>query len=589
MSYNNLFNEALKCFDAGDFEKAEAYARQVFETVPNNPDVLNLLGLTAQARGLHTEACSYFSGAIRNKNDSPSLYFNLAFSLKASRQYYDALYNFEKVLALAPQIKETYNEMACIYENLNDLIKAREYWNKALQYDENYAVAEINFANSYRLDDENESFARLQKLAEKYPDEPLVWYDLAWAYYNKSDFTKSLQYSLKALDLYQNSDAVRYLIALNYLGLKKENEAKEILLQAENLNSDNPEVKLCLADIFSRSDAFDEAENRYKRLMEIDDKNYAVYSNYAEMLHRQKRLLEAMDIYRKAVILFPEAAEISNNLGAVLRELEEYDEALGLFFNSLALNSNLVEASINIWETLVLLSAKDEQKAKNIAQNWCKSYPNNQFAVYAKSVLEGDNVENIKIFAEKLFDNFADNYEMVMQNLDYAAPLAIRRIAGNMEGRIADLGCGSGLIGMVVKKIKNYLIGVDISAKMLEKADEKKVYDELVKSDIIEFLKDRNDFDWVIAADVLEYIGKLDEFVELCAGKKLIFSIEVNNNIEDYKIQTNGRYAHNPKYVENLLIKNGFCDIYKDEVELRKENSIPVNSVIFRALGTNNG
>ena len=40
MSYNNLFQEALKCFDNGDFEKAEAYGRQIFETVPNNPDVL---------------------------------------------------------------------------------------------------------------------------------------------------------------------------------------------------------------------------------------------------------------------------------------------------------------------------------------------------------------------------------------------------------------------------------------------------------------------------------------------------------------------------------------------------------------------
>ncbi|MBR1948234.1 MAG: tetratricopeptide repeat protein, partial [Alphaproteobacteria bacterium] len=151
MSYNNLYNEALSCFDKGDFNRAEAYARQVFETVPDNPDVLNLLGLIAQAKGLHNEACSYFSGAIRSKNNDPSLYYNLAFSLKASGQYHDALYNFNKVLSLAPQIKETYNEIACVYESLNDLSLAREYWQKALQYDKNFATAEINLANSYRF------------------------------------------------------------------------------------------------------------------------------------------------------------------------------------------------------------------------------------------------------------------------------------------------------------------------------------------------------------------------------------------------------------------------------------------------------
>ena len=586
MSYNNLFNEALKCFDNGDFDRAEAYGRQIFETVPDNPDVLNLLGLTAQAKGLHQEACSYFSGAIRNKNNDPSLYFNLAFSLKASKQYYDALYNFEKVLTLAPQVKETYNEIACIYEGLSDLEKARTYWLKALEFDTDYAVAEINLANSYRIDNEDEAFLILNKLSLKYPDDPLVWYNLAWICYNRSEYDNSLKHAFRALELHQNSDAIRYLIGLCYLASNNEIKAKDIFLEAEAINPDNPELKLCLADIFSRNNEFDEAEKRYKRLMEIDDKNYAVYNNYAEMLHRQKRLIEAMDIYRKAVIIFPASADISNNLGAILRELEEYDEALGLFFNALALNPNLVEASINIWETLVLLSIKDEQLAKDIADNWYKSYPDNQFAKYAKSALRGEHVENNKIFTEKLFDNFADNYEMVMQNLDYTAPVVIGRIAGHLEGRIADLGCGSGLVGMAVKKAENYLIGVDISTKMLEKAKQKNIYDELVKSDIVDFLKTRNDFDWIVAGDVLGYIGNLDEFLKCSKGKNLIFSIEVNKNITDYKLQTNGRYNHNPVYVEKLLIKYGFYDISTEEFELRTENSVPVNSIIFKTFGS---
>ena len=41
---------------------------------------------------------------------------------------------------------------------------------------------------------------------------------------------------------------------------------------------------------------------------------------------------------------------------------------------------------------------------------------------------------------------------------------------------------------------------------------------------------------------------------------------------------------HNPDMVENLLIKNGFCDIYKEEFILRSENSIPVKSMIFKAM-----
>ena len=585
MSYNNLFNEALKCFDSGDLDRAESYARQIFQTAPDNPDVLNLLGLIAQAKGLHKEACSYFSGAIRGRNNDPALYYNLAFSLKASSQFYDALYNFNKVLSLSPQIKETYNEIACIYECLNDLNSARDYWSKALQYDENYAQAEINLANSYRFDDENKALLKLNELSKKYHNDALVWYNIAWIYYNRHDYDKSIDMSNKALNLYPSSDTIRYLIGLCHLETNNENTAKSIFLEAEKLNPNNPNIKLCLADIYSRNSIYDEAEKRYKRLIELDENNYVIYSNYAEMLHRQKRLNEALNIYRKAVILNPKSADVSNNIGAVLREMEEYEDALGLFFNALSLNNDLTEASLNIWETLVLLSAKDEQKAKEIAKNWHKSYPNNQFAAYAKSVLEGELFENNKVFTENLFDNFADNYEMVMQNLDYTAPLVIRRIAGNMEGRIADLGCGSGLVGMVIKEAENYLIGVDLSAKMLEKAAQKNVYDELIKSDIIDFLSSRNDFEWIVAGDVLGYIGKIDKFIKLCSGKNLIFSIEICNNGSDYKIQTNGRFTHNPDYVEKLLIENRFYDIYKEEFVLRTENSIPVKSMIFKAFG----
>jgi predicted TPR repeat methyltransferase len=120
---------------------------------------------------------------------------------------------------------------------------------------------------------------------------------------------------------------------------------------------------------------------------------------------------------------------------------------------------------------------------------------------------------------------------------------------------------------------------------MLEKARAKNIYDELVKSDIIEFLKLRNDYDWIIAGDVLGYIGKLDEFIKCCRGKNIIFSIEINDGEEDCKIQANGRFMHNPVAVEKLLIKYGFCDIYKENLDLRMENSIPVKSMIFKALG----
>ena len=585
MSYNDLFHEALTCFDNEDFDKAEVLTRQIAETAPNNPDILNLLGLIAQAKGIHEEACSYFSAAIRESKDNPSYFFNLAFSLKAIKQFSDALTNFFQVLKLAPSVKEAHNEIACIYEELNDIKQARQHWQFAIQMDSNYIIAKINLANSFRIDDINKAEKDLLTISDETPNFPLIWYDLAWLKYNQNDFSTALFFANKSAELAPNSDTIKYLQGLCFLSLNQEEQAKLYFTDAISINADNFDARLCLADILSRNNNFLDAEIHYKRLIELDNKNFATHSNYAEMLHRQNRLVEALEEYRKATIISPKSADISNNLGGVLKQLEDYDEALGLFFNALSLKPDLVAASINIWETLVLINNQDKEKALKIAHNWKKTHPNNLFASYAISALEGENIVNNQIFTEQLFDNFADNYEVVMQNLDYSAPLAIRRIAGALENRIVDLGCGSGFVGMAIKTTSNHLIGVDLSAKMLAKAAEKNIYSELVKADIIDFLNTRSDFDWIVASDVFCYIGDLEKLFSLCSSKNIIFTIETTDQIDKYQIQSTGRFKHNHIYIENLLQKNGFCDIYKEHLVLRKENNIPIDGYIFKALG----
>lgn len=180
-----------------------------------------------------------------------------------------------------------------------------------------------------------------------------------------------------------------------------------------------------------------------------------------------------------------------------------------------------------------------------------------------------------------MFDTFADNYELVMQNLDYSAPLALEKFAGNLRGRIADLGCGSGLAGQAVKSVQNQIIGIDLSDKMLALAAKKQVYDELIKSDIIDFLKKRHDYDWIMAVDVLNYIGDLAEFISLCRDKKLLFTIESDNNIDDYCLDMTSRYKHNPAYVEKLLRDNGFQNIENKSLTLRYEADVPVSGILF--------
>ena len=112
------------------------------------------------------------------------------------------------------------------------------------------------------------------------------------------------------------------------------------------------------------------------------------------------------------------------------------------------------------------------------------------------------------------FDRFADTFDVQMfEVLQYCGPRKLSRLAaeaGVMRGRVLDLGCGTGAAGALLRACATRLVGVDLSAKMLAKAVERGVYDELVQDEMTDFLSERRGaFDLVFAADSLIYLGDL--------------------------------------------------------------------------------
>lgn len=118
---------------------------------------------------------------------------------------------------------------------------------------------------------------------------------------------------------------------------------------------------------------------------------------------------------------------------------------------------------------------------------------------------------------------------------------------------------------------------------MLEAARAKNIYDRLVQSDVVEFLYNNHNYDWAIAADVLGYIGDLKEFAAAVSGIKLIFTTELYDGTEAYKVMPNGRYKHRQDYVENLLRDNGYTKISCKKMVLRKEDGKDVNGILWKA------
>src|SRR5262249_52601385 len=238
-------------------------------------------------------------------------------------------------------------------------------------------------------------------------------------------------------------------------------------------------------------------------------------------------------------------------------------------------------------------------KAIEIFEKWVKDDPDSPVANHMLAAVSGRGVpaRASDAFVEASFDTFAESFERKLEQLSYRAPSLVAAAikdsglvpAGALD--ILDAGCGTGLCGPLVKPYARSLVGVDLSTGMLTKAQQKRVYDRLIKDELTHFLQAHHGaFDLILSADTLVYFGALEEVAAaahgaLRPGGLFVFSVEElvspPEGVE-FRIETHGRYSHSQSYVERVLNGAGFATNIA-HADLRTESALPVAGLVVRA------
>ncbi|PTQ74382.1 class I SAM-dependent DNA methyltransferase [Celeribacter persicus] len=196
-------------------------------------------------------------------------------------------------------------------------------------------------------------------------------------------------------------------------------------------------------------------------------------------------------------------------------------------------------------------------------------------------------------FVELLFDQYAPRFERsLVDKLAYRGPEILMeslRLAGRTQfGSALDLGCGTGLMGAVLRPVCTHLVGYDISDGMLVEADRKGIYDVLEKRDIARLDVTERRYDLIVAADVFIYLGALERVIGWCAGSLavggvLAFTVELG--VAPVQLRESCRFAHSQAYVEALLREAGFGSIRMTPCVIREDRGVQVNGLAVVASG----
>jgi len=291
----------------------------------------------------------------------------------------------------------------------------------------------------------------------------------------------------------------------------------------------------------------------------IADRRYDFARSYAA----SGDLSAAADLYAQAVEIAPKFASAWFALGEVREALGERDSACAAFEQALQADP-----------------ADRHGAALHLARLGAANPATRELHSYVRT----------------LFDQYAPRFDRALEDLGYRAPALLRDAVAQTAravpfGGMLDLGCGTGLAGAVFRPHVDWLVGVDLSPKMVEVARAKGLYDQLHVGDMGTFLAAQRDgnasFDLVVAADVFAYVADFAAGCDLVArvlapGGLFCFTVETHAG-EGAIVGPKMRYQHGADFVRAALDAAGLTVVRLDAVSTRNENRVPVPGLLVVA------
>jgi predicted TPR repeat methyltransferase len=511
----------------------------------------------------------------------PSALLQQAVALHQQGQLEQARELYAQVLATAPQQFDALHLSGVIARQQGDPARAADLIRAALQVDGSQARAHSNLGAA--LQDLGQAEAALDAYDAALRLDPR--YALAWD--NRGNALRRLGRLREALDSYERALALQpaspdawchRAIVLNDLG--RHGDAASSAEQALAARANYPDALLALGNALQALERFGEAVAAYDRTLALSQTSAQTSPPAAELwcargaaLKKSGMLTQALDSYEHALLLRPGYALASHYRANVLRALGRREGAIAAYREARALGADAAEIDF-------ALAALGEGELPAAAP-----------ADYVKG----------------LFDQYAGHFDRhLLGVLGYRTP---ELLAGLLQPHLAtaagterpldaalDLGCGTGLCAPFLRPLALRLAGVDLSEKMLDKARDAGLYDELACADIVPWLKDRQaGWDLVLAADVLVYFGELAPLFTRVAralrpGGWFAFSVETlapgSDHAEPdhacgYAITASNRFAHAPAYVRASAAAAGFTLVEMQDAVLRKEHGADVHGMLF--------
>ncbi len=282
-------NDALAdlYFRTGQTREAEATARGLLKTAPDNIDAHRLLGR------LYLRQLSEAQNSVSSSSPSGNT-LDLAIA------------EFEKIIALDPKSVDDRMVLGQLYTVKHQPEKAEAQFTAARDIDPDSEDVVLNLSRLYA---ENGDLAHAAKVIED-------------------------------VEVSERTPRMEFALGGAYDQLKKTKDAIAAYKRAADLDPDDVRTMGALAEALLNDNQLDQALKEYRAMADADPEDSSTLVHISEILRRQGKYEDALTTIKKAIKKDPDSLEAGYNEGMLLDVLGRYDEAAQVYEHMVDLTSH---------------------------------------------------------------------------------------------------------------------------------------------------------------------------------------------------------------------------------------------------------
>jgi protein O-GlcNAc transferase len=346
------FDEALRLHHCGKFQEAIPLYKKIDKLDPENPIVLQNLGLALVQTGGVDRGLHCLDRAEINSPNSPDIPFNKAIVLFNLGRPNEALTSLVRAISIEPDFREALETRASILFQLGEFNEALTVYasmiNKWPKLPELYNYKATCLGRLGRFDEAFETFERSLELA---PLDANTYVNRANILFEQSRFNEALADYDKSIKL-GCTDPTVYI---NKASALAELELTEDAIECLNVDlqiEDNAETLCRKAAVLAQLGEFEEASLSYDRALAVDQTDAKIYIEAGMLQAKLGHLWKANNLYQLGLALTPDDSLIHECLGRLHAARGSHEEAAQHFEKAVELDPKSASATASLLQKL---------------------------------------------------------------------------------------------------------------------------------------------------------------------------------------------------------------------------------------------